>query len=71
MYEIGDEKICFSFNRPVVQSIISELLIGHVRYHFGRIRTELGLIHQVEAGWTTLHTVDAPAVRTAAKPELS
>ena len=25
---------------------------------FGRAGTELGLIHQVEAGWTTLHTVD-------------
>ena len=24
----------------------------------GRAGTELGLIHQVEAGWTTLHTVD-------------
>ena len=24
---------------------------------FGRAGTELGLIHQVEAGWTTLHTV--------------
>ena len=25
---------------------------------FGRPGTELGLIHQVEARWTTLHTVD-------------
>ena len=25
---------------------------------FGRAGTELGLTHQVEAGWTTLHTVD-------------
>ena len=25
---------------------------------FGRAGTELGLIHQVEARWTTLHTVD-------------
>ena len=25
---------------------------------FSRAGTELGLIHQVEAGWTTLHTVD-------------
>ena len=25
---------------------------------FGRAGTELGQIHQVEAGWTTLHTVD-------------
>ena len=25
---------------------------------FGRAWTELGLIHQVEAGWTTFHTVD-------------
>ena len=25
---------------------------------FGRAGTELGLIHQVEAGWTTLHIVD-------------
>ena len=25
---------------------------------FGRAGTELSLIHQVEAGWTTLHTVD-------------
>ena len=25
---------------------------------FGRAGTELGLIHQVEAGWTTSHTVD-------------
>ena len=25
---------------------------------FGRAGTQLGLIHQVEAGWTTLHTVD-------------
>ena len=25
---------------------------------FGRAGTELGLIHQVETGWTTLHTVD-------------
>ena len=24
---------------------------------FGHAGTELGLIHQVEAGWTTLHTV--------------
>ena len=25
---------------------------------FGRAGTELGLTHQVEAGWTTLHKVD-------------
>ena len=25
---------------------------------FGRAGTEQGLIHQVEAGWTTLHTVE-------------
>ena len=25
---------------------------------FGRAGTELGLIHQVEVGWTTLHMVD-------------
>ena len=25
---------------------------------FGRAGTELGLLQQVEAGWTTLHTVD-------------
>ena len=31
--------------------------IGHVRYVW-RAGTEVGLIHQVEAGWTTLHTVD-------------